>query len=154
VGAVAALAPRLEPAEAARLAAAADRLALPQADGQVYLVGAKPAFLVKLSPEETDYRSRLLAAAVAIASTPPCPLAVLHPLRDACRPLPGRFREQQLVDFLKMPTCPRAAQEAILGKLGEQCGRPFANRWEFVEWARTHRPDLDLISPPARPPQS
>jgi hypothetical protein len=67
------------------------------------------------------------------------------------RPLPGRFTEQQLVDFLKMPTCTREGREVILDRLGQQCGQVFADRWEFVAWAREHRPDLDLTSPPVRP---
>jgi hypothetical protein len=42
----------------------------------------------------------------------------------------------------------------IVRQLGRQCGQPFANEWEFVEWARRHRPDLDLTSPPHRPAQA
>jgi hypothetical protein len=69
----------------------------------------------------------------------------------AARPLPGRFTEQQLVDFLKLPICTREGRQVILGRLGQQCGQVFADRWEFVDWARTHRPDLDLTSLPVRP---
>jgi hypothetical protein len=70
---------------------------------------------------------------------------------EAARPLPGRFTEQELVNFLKLPTCHRPAREVILRQLGHQCGRPFANQWEYVAWARQHRPDIDLTSPAVRP---
>ena len=46
-----------------------------------------------------------------------------------------------------------AFKQKIVERLGHQCGRPFANVWDFVEWARVHRPDLDLTSPPVRPKQ-
>jgi hypothetical protein len=82
---------------------------------------------------------------------PAAGLTALAPLAEASRPLPGRFSEQQLVDFLKMPTCQLPARQVIVEQLGRQCGRPFADQWEFVEWAREHRPDLDLTSPPVRP---
>jgi hypothetical protein len=49
------------------------------------------------------------------------------------------------------PTCQRPVRDVILRQLGNQCGRPFANQWEFVAWARQHRPDLDLTSPLVRP---
>jgi hypothetical protein len=75
----------------------------------------------------------------------------LAPLTEAARPLPGRFTEQQLVDFLKMPTCGREGRKVILKQLGQQCGRPFADKWDFVDWAQQNRPHLDLTSPPVRP---
>jgi hypothetical protein len=56
-----------------------------------------------------------------------------------------------LVDLLKMPTCGREARQVIVRQLGWQCGRTFADQWEFVDWAREHRSDLDLTSPPVRP---
>jgi hypothetical protein len=31
----------------------------------------------------------------------------------------------------------------LSGSSAPSAGRPFANQWEFVAWARRHRPDLD-----------
>jgi hypothetical protein len=50
-----------------------------------------------------------------------------------------------------MPICRREARAVILKQLGQQCGRPFADQWDFVDWAQQNRPDLDLASPPVRP---
>jgi ribosomal protein S7 len=69
----------------------------------------------------------------------------------AARLLAGQFTEQQLVDLLNMPTCQKSVRDVLVRQLGRQCGRPFANTWEFVAWAGQHRPDLDLTSPPVRP---
>jgi hypothetical protein len=150
--AVAALAPRLEPEEAARAA----RLLL-EAMGKMIdpralraLVPAVAALVVELRPIEAQQRAGFLAAAIGGTCSTPAPLLGLAPLAEASRPLPGRFTEQQLVDLLKMPPCQRPAREVIVRQLGHQCGRPFANMWEFVDWAREHRPDLDLNSPPVR----
>jgi hypothetical protein len=151
--AVAALAPRL----GAEQAAAAYRLALDAMGKNTYLEAlgqmAVAALLIKQGPEGTSRRTRFLTAAIGNAGALPNLLAGLAPLPEAARPLPGRFTEQQLVDFLKMPTSARPAREVILRQLGWQCGRTFAHKWEFVDWARQHRPDLDLASPPARIPE-
>ena len=36
--------------------------------------------------------------------------------------------------------------------LGRRAGHPFADLWEFVDWAREHEADLDLTTPPKRLP--
>ena len=61
------------------------------------------------------------------------------------------FSEQQLVNFLKIPTCSRYARQVIVKQLGRQCGRQFVDVWEFARWAEIRRPDLDLASVPIRP---
>jgi hypothetical protein len=109
--------------------------------------------LVNLPPEATSQRVCLLATAIGSSPMAPAPFPGLSPLCEAARPLPGRFTEPQLVDLLKMPTCQWQMREVIVRQLGHQCGRPFANQWEFVAWVRQHRPDLDLTSPPVRPSQ-
>jgi hypothetical protein len=115
-------------------------------------VESAEALVVNLRPDEAQRRATLFTAAVGGAGTRPPPFTGISPLLgEASQPLPGRFTEQQLVDFLKMPTCQRPAREVIVRQLGQQCGRPFANLWEFVAWAHDHRPDLDLTSPPVRP---
>jgi hypothetical protein len=108
------------------------------------------ALVVEVRPGEASHRVSCLAAVLGNASVPH-PLLGLAQLAEASRPLPGRFTEQQLVDFLKMPTCGQPARKVIVDQLGQQCGRPFGNVWEFAAWAREHRPDLDLTSPPVRP---
>jgi hypothetical protein len=153
VKAVAALAPRLDAAGAS----AASRQALDlmgktnNSDALRSLAEAVAVLEVQATTEEASKRTKLATSAIGHASHPMGSLAGLTALAKAAQPLPGRFTEQQLVDLLKMPTCQRPAREVIIRQLGYQCGRPFGNLWEFVDWAREHRPDLDLTSPPIRP---
>jgi serine/threonine-protein kinase len=151
--AVVALAPRLGSVEAISAA----RLTLEPMVRTEPLVGnfrlheVTGSLIVEVGPEETLHRVRFLA--VALGNTTPAPpsLGGLAVAMEPSWPLSGRFTEQQLVDLLKMPTCQRSVREVIIRQLGWQCDRPFANMWEFVAWAREHRPDLDLTSPPVRP---
>jgi hypothetical protein len=145
------LAPRLGPEEAGTAARRALSAQNTDPFGMNELVQVVAALLVRLQPQGASQRAWLLTTAIGNNATPPAPLSALIPLLHAARPLPGRFTEQELVNFLKLPTCQRTAREVILRQLGHQCGRPFANQWEFVAWARLHRPDFDLTSPPVRP---
>jgi hypothetical protein len=70
---------------------------------------------------------------------------------QAVEPFPCRFTTQQLVDLLKMPTCVGEARAVILEQLSNRYKRPFADVWDFVEFAETQLPDIDLRSPPKRP---
>ncbi|HVS40361.1 MAG TPA: hypothetical protein VMS17_32690, partial [Gemmataceae bacterium] len=154
--AVAAQATRLEPGEAARQASVAARLAVnampSDNSGPKPLMEALTALVDREGPEETSQRVNSLALAVGnAAAVSPASVVSLGPLEESSRPLPGRLTEQQLVDLLKMPTCVKPARQVIVRQLGWQCGETFANQWEFVEWARQHRPDLDLTSPPVPP---
>jgi hypothetical protein len=150
--AVAALAPRLGPAEAAAAAQKALGAMAKTTDPDVlrYLAEAVAAFVTKLELADIPQRVNYLAAGIGIPTTPPHLLANFAFLAEASRPLPGRFSEQQLVDFLKLPTCPSQARRLILKQLGQQCGRDFDTVWDFVRWARAHRPDLDLTRPVPR----
>ena len=112
---------------------------------------ALAALLVQTAPGESDRRVRSLVAAIGNASGAFTLFADLATTDEAWQPLSGRLTEQPLVDLLKAPTCRRKARQVIVARLGNQCGRPFANLWDFVDWAREHRPDLDLTSPPVRP---
>jgi hypothetical protein len=152
-GAVAALAPRLDAAEASTAARRVlDAMAKTNNSNALRsLAEAVAALAVHATPEETIQRTRLLANVVGQANCRMRLLADLPLLSKAAQPLPGRFTEQELVDLLKMLSCQRPAREVIVRQLGQQCGQHFANVWEFVEWAREHRPDLDLNSPPVRP---
>jgi hypothetical protein len=150
--AVAALAPRLGPEGAA----AAVRLALREmaatSDPAVArsLAGMLGTLLTGPTGGETDRRARLLALALGGGTGSPAPLAGLVPLLAAGRPLPGWFAEQQLIDFLKLPTCQGPARALILAQLGQQCGQTFRNLWESAEWAQGR--GLDLTSPPVSAP--
>jgi hypothetical protein len=63
-----------------------------------------------------------------------------------CSTLPG------LVELLKQPTCVGQGRRIILAELGKRAGRSFADVWDFVSWAREQQPNLDLTTPPLRPP--
>ncbi len=151
-GALAALAPRLETAEASAAARqTVDAMARVNDSYNLYeLANALTALIVRSGPGEASERLCSEAEAVGYAGALPTRLAGLALLTEASRPLPGRFTEQQLVDLLKTPTFRREARQVIVRQLGWQCGQTFANQWEFVDWAREHRPDLDLTSPPVR----
>jgi hypothetical protein len=112
------------------------------------LARALAVLQVAWAPEHYSLRTSGVVATLGNASHF---TTLLAPLSQASRPLPGRFTEQQLLDFLKMPTCQRPAREVIVRQLGHQYGRTFANQWGFVEWAQKNRRDLDLTKPPVRP---
>jgi hypothetical protein len=119
-------------------------------DPPALLSSLAPALAVRLEPEEASERTGLAARAIAEGLAPPTRLSGLATLLRASQPLPGRFSTQELIDLLKMPTCVGPAREVILRQLGQKCNRPFADLWEFVDWAHEHRPDLDLTTPPKR----
>jgi hypothetical protein len=148
-----ALAPRLNPDDAALVAGLLAEAMARTSDSDTRRAQARglQALAVRFNPQEIRPRTYALASAVGNAGSPHGPFAALPALAEASRPPPARFTEQQLVDLLKAPTCPAPARQAIAEQLGRQCGRPFADEWQFVEWAREHRPDLDLTSPPIRP---
>jgi hypothetical protein len=73
-------------------------------------------------------------------------------LVGAFRVLVEKLDEQAVVALLKQPACIGPARETLLRELGNRGHRTFADLWEFVDWAREHRPDLDLDTPPRRLP--
>jgi hypothetical protein len=50
----------------------------------------------------------------------------------------------------RIPGLAVPAAAGVAAAAGSGC-RPFADVWEFVDWAEKYRPDLDLTSPPLRP---
>jgi hypothetical protein len=58
---------------------------------------------------------------------------------------------QQLVELLKMPACVGDKRHLVLDNLGHRYQRRFADLWDFVAWAKEHKPELDLTTPPQRP---
>jgi hypothetical protein len=85
---------------------------------------------------------------VALSSSAGTPLAALVLLPPALEPVPPPLPAQTLVDLLKRPLCVGAARRLVLEQLSRHYGRPFADQWEFVAYAREHHLDLDLTTPP------
>jgi hypothetical protein len=179
---LASVAQRLEPAEAARVCSSAVktlRAAKSVGEGTARLIqGLDPAYATQVATQlATDLCStssasrsdRLLDALLTNASRPEVsrrgaaaaatagvadsgPFAALPALPAAAEPLPCRLSTQELVDFLKMPTCYGEARKIVLKHLGNRYGRTFANHWEFVRFAQEQHLDLDFTTPPKRPP--
>ncbi len=96
--------------------------------------------------QDRGIRSGALAAGALGAPLPGLPLA--HP--SFC-PQPRPLLPQMLVDLLKHPFCIGDGRRAVLDALGHTYDRRFADQWDFVDYARTHQPQLDLLTPPKRP---
>ena len=80
------------------------------------------------------------------------PLAALASAQLAMEPLPPPLPPQTLVDLLKHPLCVGEARRLVLEQLGRRYNRPFADPWEFVDYVHQNKLDLDLTTPPERPP--
>jgi hypothetical protein len=52
--------------------------------------------------------------------------------------------EGELVRLLRAPLCGGQARSLVLDELGRRMTQRFADVWEFVQWARTNRPNLHL----------
>jgi hypothetical protein len=148
--ALGAVAAKLEPAEAARQLT--DALAKETGSAaRFYLAQALGAVAIQIEPEEVALRSLLAARTLASWLSPSPHVGNAVTLLQAAEPLPCRFSTQRLVDLLKMPTCVGSVRTVILEQLSNRYKRPFADQWEFVEFAEKHLPDIDLKSPPKRP---
>jgi hypothetical protein len=140
----------LEPAEAAALAQQlADALAK-GTDPIARSALASALVAARIEPQEVVARSLLAVRAITGWMSPAPQLGQAATLLQAAEPLPCRFSTQQLVDLLKMPTCDGEARVVILEQLSNRYKRPYADQWEFVEFAEKHLPDIDLKSPPKR----
>ncbi len=146
--ALAALAPLLEPREAAAIAATLI-LAFSKTNGIVE-PGQTQSLTALLEGCEPAERSRRAVAVAAVVGTGR-PISAVALLGPAVQPLPCRLSTQQLVDLLKLPTCQDPARRVVLAFLEIRYQRPFRNHWEFVAFARERLPDVDLTSPPKRP---
>jgi hypothetical protein len=144
------VAAQLEPAEVVRLADALAKEQYPSA--QVAVVEALTAAAARSDPGEAAARSLLVARAITSGLSPSPHPGNAATLLQAVQPLPCRFTTQQLVALLKMPTCIGKARTVLLEQLSNRYRRPFADVWEFVEWAQQHEPGLDFTSPPKRNP--
>ncbi len=96
-------------------------------------------------------RKRAVAIAAAVGTTPGGPLTSFAFLQSDNEPLPYRLTTQDLVEFLKMPTCVGELRRVILDQLGNRYGRRFDTHWAFVRYAQEQRLDLDFTTPAKRP---
>jgi serine/threonine protein kinase/tRNA 2-selenouridine synthase SelU len=55
-----------------------------------------------------------------------------------------------LVELLKHPFCVGDARRLVLDALARHYRRPFADQWDFVDYAQQQKLGLDLTRPPAR----
>jgi hypothetical protein len=167
--ALAALAARMEPAQAARQCAEAASLFTDKLASQRFSFDALTGLGIELYPigqhslldslrlvstqlgyEGINARAVLAAQAAAAWMSPSPDPGSFVTLTRAAQPLPCRLTTQQLVDVLKRPTCVGAARELILELLGQRYQRRFHDVWEFADYAHDHLPDIDLKSPPRR----
>jgi hypothetical protein len=152
--ALGAIAGRLGPAEALALAQMLPDALAKEMDRATrsQLIRALGAVAARIEPEEVVPRSLLAARAVSSWMSLSPQLGNAGLLLQAAEPIASRFGTQQLVDLLKMPTCVGEARTVILEQLSNRYKRPFADVWEFVEWAEKNEPGLDFKSPPKRNP--
>jgi hypothetical protein len=146
--ALATLAERLADADAAAaFRAAAGRLAGAKSSTELAGVGKALAALAgRLDRKETGGVPAAAAAALVERLAVEKEWKVPAMLAAALADLGRRLDEGELVGLLGAPLCRGEARALVLGELGRRAGRPFADVWEFAEWARVHRPDLDLRS--------
>jgi hypothetical protein len=78
-------------------------------------------------------------------------MAALVAAHPDLQPVPPPLPPQMLVDLLKHPFCVGEPRRMVLEQLTRHYNRPFADQWEFVEYAQQQKLDLDFTSPPARP---
>jgi serine/threonine protein kinase len=155
--ALAVLAAEMQPKEAERFSLEAARRVLLAGSLttdpvlQRALANTAALLIARIGRREMSRRSCLLVGALGIAAVSSHPWSAFAESAEASRPPQERFTEQELVNLLKLPTCDQPARQVLVRQLGWQCGEHFDNMWEFVDWAREHRPDLDLTSPPVRP---
>jgi hypothetical protein len=93
------------------------------------------------------------AAAIPVAADGQALNALAFLVPETVHP-PARLSTQQLVEFLKMPTCVDEGRRFVLDYLGVRYQRYFADHWEFVRFANQQGLALDFTRPPERPEES
>jgi hypothetical protein len=152
-----AVATRLEPMEAARVCSEAAALLAramtrtSDASALSRLAHGLGVLLNAFEPPEQVRRAAAVTGMVGALGGAGRSFLALAMSGAVVEPLPCRLSTQGLVDLLKMPTCIGEARRVILDYLASRYRRPFRDRWEFVEYAQQHLPDLDLTGPPTRP---
>jgi hypothetical protein len=155
--ALSAMAGQMEPKEAAAVcaqAAAALIHVMSTTNERGYLndlTNALSGVLLREHPARFAQRNRMVAEMVAhlggtgLTWTAP---ALLAPRLET---LPPPLPAQMLVNLLKHPLCVGEARRLVLEQLSRHYHLPFADQWEFVEYAHQHRLELDLTPPPQKP---
>jgi hypothetical protein len=67
--------------------------------------------------------------------------------QKALQPLLNRLTMEDIVAIWKDPMTHPEKRDLLLKRLSQLARREFATVWDFVAWAETNRPDLDLRSP-------
>ena len=96
-------------------------------------------------------RSASATATVATLAGTGLPFAALTWAQLAPEPAPPPLPPQTLVYILKQPFCVGEARRLVLEQLSRHYHRPFANKWEFVDYVHQNNLRLDLTTPPVRP---
>jgi hypothetical protein len=104
-----------------------------------------------VSPEGFPLRQQSVAATVGVLGGTGLSWAAVPLAQPALEPLPPPLPTQTLVDLLKQPLCVGEARRLVLDQLSRHYRRPFADQWEFVEYAQEQQLALDLLSPPVPP---
>ncbi len=149
------VAARLEPKEAAQACGEAAAI-LTQAmskttdpTGLVFLSrGGLSSVLSRQSSTTRRERYTNATATIATLGGPGLPFAALAWAQLAPEPAPPPLSPRTLVDILKQPFCVGEARRLVLEQLTRHYHRPFADQWEFVDYAHQHKLDLDLTTPP------
>jgi hypothetical protein len=86
-------------------------------------------------------------------STGPYALEAVAKSRSAVRGSPlDSLSTPQLVELLKGPLCIGEARRIVLASLGDKYKRSFADEWDFLRFNDKEKLDLDITTPPKRPP--
>jgi hypothetical protein len=161
------LATRLDPADAKELCGGiAERLGaqLVSATGEtdaMFLAEGFSALVAWLGPDEAATLARKLTQRIAIEQNP----SNLGPLVRAIGALTESLGDEQLVALMRLHYPYKNVRQAVLRELNRRNGRvralavavgptavvagsahPFKDVWEFAEWAKKHRPDLEFKS--------
>jgi hypothetical protein len=152
-----AVAARMEPGKAAEACAHAAAILIQAWSASntrfalVMLPQGVSAVLAGVDHPEQGRRAVALTEGLCRAAGGYGSLACLPLLRPALEPLPCRISTPQLVELLKHPLFVNEARRIVLDQLGHRYQRRFADLWDFIAWAKEHKPELDLTTPPQRP---
>jgi hypothetical protein len=152
-----AMAGQMEPKEASAVcvqAAAALIHAMSLTNDRDYLdhlANSLSAVLLREHPVRFAQRNRMVAEMVANLGGMGLPWNASSLIASGLESLPPPLPAQVLVDLLKHPLCVGEARRLVLEQLSRHYHQPFADQWEFVEYARRHRLELDLTTPPQKP---
>ena len=123
----------------------------PKWSDDIRLAESFSAFLSGISPQDRESARNARIHASCSFATPHNLLPSLPLLLPTSNPRPKPLPPQTLVELLKHPLCVGEARRIVLDALEYTYQQSFKDQWEFVEYARKHQPQLDLLTPPKRP---